>query len=65
MQAHIKVNRDDCPDIVAQTFAEILNEMGVVKVTNLNPDGEDSTEYLIETLEGKDSSCLTGSKTRS
>lgn len=65
MQARIQVNRDDDPGIVAETFAQVLNEMGIVKITNTNPDGEDSTEYLIETLEGKDSLCSTGSQTSS
>ena len=47
MQAKIRVNRDDGPDIVAETFAEVLNEMGI-KVTNLNPESEESTDYLVE-----------------
>ena len=51
MEAKITVRRDDCPGMVAETFAAVLNEMGVVKVTNLDPEGEDSTDYLIEVPE--------------
>ena len=50
MQAHIRVNRDDDPGMVAEEFATVLNEMGI-KVTNLNPEGEDQTTYLIETAD--------------
>jgi hypothetical protein len=49
VQRRITVNRDDCPGMVAEEFAQVLNELGL-KVTNLNPDGEDSQEYLIEAM---------------
>jgi hypothetical protein len=45
----ITVHRDDDPGIVAEKFAEVLNALGL-KVTNLDPDGEDSQEYLIEAM---------------
>lgn len=47
-EGRIRVNRDDDPGTVAETFAAVLTEMGLAKVTNLDPDGEDSCEYLIE-----------------
>ena len=53
VQKRIMVRRDDCPGMVAEEFAEVLNELGL-KVTNLDPDGEDQCEYLIEAMVEED-----------
>jgi hypothetical protein len=49
VQRRIRVRRDDDPGMVAEEFAQVLNELGL-KVTNLDPDAEDETEYLIEAM---------------
>jgi len=43
----VRVNRDDDPGIVAEKFAEILNEFGI-QCVNTNPDSEDTCVYKIE-----------------
>jgi hypothetical protein len=44
--ATIKVDRKDCPGMVAAEFAAVLNELGV-KVTKTYGN-EETIEYLIE-----------------
>lgn len=49
VQREIRIERKDDPGMVAEYFREVLNELGL-KVTNLNPEGEDSQTYLIEAM---------------
>ena len=43
----VRVNRKDDPGIVAEQFAEILNEFGI-QCVNTTPDSEETFVYKIE-----------------
>jgi hypothetical protein len=43
----VRVNRKDDPGIVAEQFAEILNEFGI-QCVNTTPDSEETLVYKIE-----------------